>query len=383
MGDFFMSWVKSWQDWLEFDNFHGPDGGSLLNREITDAFLGVAMIQTQPSWTDNPLNMVNYYGFGRMAWDPMLTTERVYQEWIAMTFGSSLASSVQEVVKQIFTTSETAADNMCMYHGYRGVWYQFLGPLGDQHFRSPTSVKQIMDKSGAGTTSDRAKELLDMYPPGVRAIYKNHSDPRTERGLLEFGVFEWNTKLANGRTLIEDAALRPYEGASKAADILSRWTSEELRKAVETACPGNFWNTTATQLDIFSSLGSSMAALIHKALAKLHKIPPAPSPTPGPRAPAPSPVPSPLAPSPLAEFVRHETSYWGTSGTKATRAYDKSGKDSAKECADRCLGDDECTFFDYKVQKKQCRYYHGIPQLVSSTDAFDAFEKKELFQWLI
>ena len=55
---FMMSWVSRWTDWLNFDNYRGPNGGSLLNRDCIDAVLGVSMMGTPASWTTNPLGMV-------------------------------------------------------------------------------------------------------------------------------------------------------------------------------------------------------------------------------------------------------------------------------------------------------------------------------------
>ena len=83
---FMMSWVSRWTDWLNFDNYRGPNGGSklprqrwhlgcillkmpaislltgLLNRDCIDAVLGVSMMGTPASWTTNPLGMVSHQG---------------------------------------------------------------------------------------------------------------------------------------------------------------------------------------------------------------------------------------------------------------------------------------------------------------------------------
>ena len=64
-----------------------------------------------------------------------------------------------------------------------------------------------------------AQNLLDQYSSGLRAVYSNHSDPRSERSLLEWGVFPLNYTLTNGRTLIEDMALRPSEGLRTAISM--------------------------------------------------------------------------------------------------------------------------------------------------------------------
>eukprot|EP00912_Choanoflagellata_sp_UC4_P001649 UC4_evm1s1046 len=59
--DFPMSWLRNWQNWLNFDNGHGTGISSkLLNKDTVTAMLGVAMVEPLPSWENNPINMVNY-----------------------------------------------------------------------------------------------------------------------------------------------------------------------------------------------------------------------------------------------------------------------------------------------------------------------------------
>jgi hypothetical protein len=110
--EFMMSWVSRWTDWLDFDNFRGPGGGSLFNRDCIDAVLGVSMIGTPSSSTPirsrccvgQPLGSdilfllhvlaenskrihVNYYGFARLAWDATLTPSQIYIECTQRIFG--------------------------------------------------------------------------------------------------------------------------------------------------------------------------------------------------------------------------------------------------------------------------------------------------------
>ena len=59
----------------------------------------------------------------------------------------------------ILNSTESVANLLGIYHGYRGVWYEFEP---DGSFRSPTSVnEQQIDKHGAGTPKSIADELMD------------------------------------------------------------------------------------------------------------------------------------------------------------------------------------------------------------------------------
>ena len=63
---------------------------------------------------------------------------------------------------------------------------------GDGSFRSPNSVKHVLDHHGIGTVQSAADELFERtgYSQAVQMLYKNHTDPRTEAVLLEFGTFK-------------------------------------------------------------------------------------------------------------------------------------------------------------------------------------------------
>src|SRR5439155_4475539 len=87
--------VPMWKEVLDFDMrieanttpvkdlvagrvFHRPVGG----------FVGVANVGMDANWLGSPLAMANLYGFGRLAWDPNLTSEQIVDEWTRLTFGS-------------------------------------------------------------------------------------------------------------------------------------------------------------------------------------------------------------------------------------------------------------------------------------------------------
>ena len=72
------------------------------------------------AWTPNPLNMVNFYGFGRLSWDPDLTAAQIQKEWAGMTFRAAIASRAGRGTNSL-VRSDAIADDLMLYHGYRGV----------------------------------------------------------------------------------------------------------------------------------------------------------------------------------------------------------------------------------------------------------------------
>jgi alpha-glucuronidase len=259
---FLMSWVSNWERWLSFDNGHGAAGHE-LNGDIVTLMLGVLMIGTGPAWFSTPLNQVNLYGFGRLAWNTSLTHEAIYEEWATLTFGSALQNSVLPMI----STSETIANDLGIYHGYRGVWYEFEE---DGSFRTPNSVKHVLTKKAIGTTSSLARELFSApwgYSKLVQNLYHNRTDPRTEAVLLEFGTVPTSYKLTDGTSIEEDMLARPQRGAKAAAALVLQWTG--LQSMVTDALGLGYWNYTLNQLLSFAQEASSQVTKIQIAVHKM------------------------------------------------------------------------------------------------------------------
>lgn len=264
-----MAWTSRWEEWLRFDNMRGAKGGPQLNRETTTAFLGVCILGTNPSWTDNPLNMVNYYALGRLSWNTSLSTKIIHREFVERTFGTKFPAAATESILSILAASETAADDLSIYRGYRGVWYKFCA--GDHcagaGLRSTPVNNQVLGPDGAGMPAPLAENLLEQYSDGLRKVYSNFSDPRSEKSLLEWGVFPLNHTLTNGRTLIEDMRMRPSSGLATAVAMRDEWSQAEA--AVRSAVGDQFYETTARELEEFVVIAGEMVEHLKAALALL------------------------------------------------------------------------------------------------------------------
>jgi len=225
------SWVEKWKWWLDQDTYrHGP--GS-LNKFSVHCIMGVSMISPSPAWTSSPLNMVNYYGLGRLAWNPDLSLDEIYSEWISQTFGNN--SHVIETISNMLYISDDVARKLYMYRGYRGVW---LDP-GDKSLVE-NKTPYAINSSGIGPSSDiLQKRLLDQYAPGLREIY---GDPiRGEEFLSAFHFLPHDYPLTIGRTLIQDVYGNLEEAVQLSQTMVSLWDllDEELDSlqfsAVQTA----------------------------------------------------------------------------------------------------------------------------------------------------
>ena len=211
------SWVEKWKWWLQQDTY--CDGPGSLNKSISHCIMGVAMISPGPAWTRSPLNMVNYYGLGRLAWNPDRSLDEVYTEWIVQTFGDDPV--VIDTVKRILFMSDDVARKLYMYRGYRGIWID----KGDE-LMVENKTPYAINRDGIGPASPKlAKRILAQYAPGLRQIY---GDPlRGEEFLSSFHIRGHDYRLSIGRTLIEDV----YGGMEEAVRIAEQMA--ELWKGLE------------------------------------------------------------------------------------------------------------------------------------------------------
>ena len=214
-----VSWVKKWKWWFEQDTYRNGPGS--LNKFSVDCIMGVAMISPAPAWTKSPLNAVNYYGLGRLSWNPDLTVDEIYTEWIQQTFGDD--PEVLRTIKTILMMLEEVTRKTYNYRGYRGIWLDSSDP-GMAQVKTP----YIVNTEGVGTITPELRErVLAQYAPGLREIYGDRL--RGEAHLTAFHFTAHDQRLSIGRTLIQDIYANMEEGVEMAAQAAELWKTLEGR----------------------------------------------------------------------------------------------------------------------------------------------------------
>ena len=236
-----VSWVKKWKWWFEQDTYRNGPGS--LNKFSVDCIMGVSMISPSPAWTKCPLNAVNYYGLGRLSWNPDLTVDEIYSEWIQQTFGDD--PDILETVKTILMMLEEVTRKSYNYRGYRGIW---LDSSDDGMTENKTPY--IVNTEGVGVITPALRErVLAQYAPGLRKIY---GDPlRGEVHLATFHFTEHDQSLSIGRTLIQDIYANMEEGVEMAAQAVELWKT--LKGKVD---PHRYEYTRKTLVDYAASVRS-------------------------------------------------------------------------------------------------------------------------------
>jgi alpha-glucuronidase len=210
--------VPMWKEALDFD-VNGPVKTRL------NAFVGVSNVGLDDNWTGNHLLQANLYGFGRLAWNPDLTSEKIVDEWTRLTFGSD--PKVVSTIESIQLTSWRTFEN---YTGPLGL--QTLTDITGNHYgvnveaseRNGWGQWHRADDKGVGMdrTVATGTGFIGQYRPNVAKVFENLETCPDE--LLTFmHHVPYTHKLHNGKTVIQYLYDSHYEGADAVAGYIRQW----------------------------------------------------------------------------------------------------------------------------------------------------------------
>jgi alpha-glucuronidase len=228
--------VPMWKEVLDFDMRVDSDttpvkalvAGRIFHRPI-GGFVGVANVGMDATWLGSPLAMANLYGFGRLAWDPNLSAEKIIDEWTRLTFGGD------PLVAKTITTMQL--NSWQVYESYTGP----LGAgtltniLGNHYDPGPESSEENgwgqwhrADHAGIGMDRSVATGtgFAGQYPPAVQKLFENSADCPDEL-LLFFHHVPYTYILHSGKTVIQHIYDSHYEGADRARDFILQWKKLE------------------------------------------------------------------------------------------------------------------------------------------------------------
>jgi alpha-glucuronidase len=199
--------------------FHRPTGG----------FVGVANVGMDATWLGSPLAMANLYGFGRLAWNPDLSAEKIIDEWTRLTFGGD--PLVDKTIESM------QLDSWHVYESYTGSLG--VGTLtnitGNHYDPGPESSEENgwgqwhrADHAGIGMdrTVATGTGYIGQYPSAVQKLYESLASC-PDNLLLFFHHVPYTYVLHSGKTVIQHVYDSHYEGADRARDFIAQWKTLE------------------------------------------------------------------------------------------------------------------------------------------------------------
>ncbi|NRG26335.1 alpha-glucuronidase [Bacillus circulans] len=231
--------VPQWKEVLDFDTYSDGEGstvksivaGTLYNYSHS-GIAAVSNIGNDINWTGNTLAQANLYGFGRLTWNPDLTTETITNVWIQLTFGEN--PKVASVVKEILLSSWNTYEN---YTAPLGVGWMVnpdhhYGPNVDGYEYSKWGTYHFADRDGIGV--DRTMETGTGYAGqyfGPNAQRYNSLEDCPDELLLFFHHVPYLHKLNSGETVIQHIYNTHFQGVEEVAMFIKKW--HELEGKVE------------------------------------------------------------------------------------------------------------------------------------------------------
>jgi len=223
--------IPMWKEMLDFDmHVQGVTpvkeivSGKVWHRSLA-GFNAVVNVGLDENWLGHPLAMANLYGYGRLAWNPDLTSEQIASEWTQLTFGND--------PRVVATTSTMLLHSWSIYVNYTGpLGAQTLTDITGPHYGPGIESSENngwgqwhrADQQGIGM--DRTMAIgtgyIGQYSPAVQQLY----EPLTncpDNLLLFMHHVPYTYKLHQNKTVIQYIYDSHYEGAAQAAWLVAQW----------------------------------------------------------------------------------------------------------------------------------------------------------------
>ena len=248
--------------WREFFGFVAPEK---------------ANIGLDKNWCGHHFSQANWYAFGRLAWDPNLTSEDIAQEWIEQTFGLSEKCKVKGEKCKVkgekckVRSREACVDYMMpigLHHIF--AFDEHYGPEPDgfnprvplewcptyYHKANKDSIGFDRTHTGSNATAQYREPYCSMY---------DNINTCPERYLLWFHRVPWSYRLKSGKTVFEEMTYRYNRGVGEVEDFIRVWQDvkpliddqrwQEVQERLEHQLDNaKLWRKTC--LDYFGSFAS-------------------------------------------------------------------------------------------------------------------------------
>ncbi len=209
--------LPMWKEILSF-----TAGGRSLQSRITQPRAGIAAVANtgdDENWCGNDLASANFYGFGRLAWNPDLGAEAILREWLLLMFPEAEA---------LVPVMMASWDVMEKYTAPLGIGWMVqphlhYGPSVDGYEYSKWGTYHRADHEGIGIDRTLAGTgYASLYPAPVAGIYEDLSTCPDEF-LLFFHHVPYTHLLKSGKTVIQHIYDSHFEGAMMVEQFLQVW----------------------------------------------------------------------------------------------------------------------------------------------------------------
>jgi alpha-glucuronidase len=197
-----------------------------VHRYQRTGIAGVANIGNDRNWTGSHFNQANWYAYGRLAWNPQLSSGAIADEWIRQTLTNN-ATAVSAIRGMMMKSREAVVDYMTPlglthimatgHHYGPGAWAN-----GGRPDWTPSYYHRA-DSLGIGfDRTPRGSNAVNQYFGPVQSRYASRATV-PDNLVLWFHHAGWNEKLHSGRTVWQELVKRYHAGVDSVRSMQKTW----------------------------------------------------------------------------------------------------------------------------------------------------------------
>lgn len=210
---------------LRLDTYSKGSGSSIA--KAIDGMAGVANVGAMRNWTGSQFDQANWYAFGRLAWNPEMSSRDIAEEWVRMTFSND-SRFVAPTVGMMMGSREAAVDYMTplgLAHLMAAGHHYGPGPWQGGGARADWTPPYYHRAGADGIGADRGtggSNAVSQYPQPLAAQF---DDPKLtpEKYLLWFHHLSWDYRMPSGRTLWDELVIHYSRGVEYVHEMRRTW----------------------------------------------------------------------------------------------------------------------------------------------------------------
>jgi alpha-glucuronidase len=223
-----------WREFLDSDT-HAKGAGSTVTKVVDGSLsgqrltgiAGVANTGKDRNWCGHHFAQANWYAFGRLAWDPDISSREIAVDWIKMTFTNE-PRAIETIARIMIESHEALVDYMTPIGLHHIMWpnhHYGPAPWWDKGERADWTSTYYHRADEQGLGFDRTKtgsDTVSQYHAPVRDLF---ADPAKcpEKFLLWFHHVPWDYRMRSGRTMWDEMALHYQRGVDWVRAARKEW----------------------------------------------------------------------------------------------------------------------------------------------------------------
>jgi alpha-glucuronidase len=212
---------------LSFDT-HRNGAGPTIAKTI-DGIAGVANVGAVRNWSGSQFDQANWYVFGRLAWNPELSSRAIAEEWVRMTFSND-SRFVAPTVALMMGSREAAVDYMTplgLAHLMAAGHHYGPGPWQGGGTRADWTPPYYHRANADGIGFDRSTRGSNAVSQYAAPLAAQLNDPKStpEKYLLWFHHLSWDYPMSSGRTLWDELVIHYSRGLEYVQQMRRTWST--------------------------------------------------------------------------------------------------------------------------------------------------------------